>query len=267
MMETLKWVLIAGGVITLVLVYGGYFLGGRRRRNFSDTQDTALESLDDATTLSNATLDPALIERALHQRDAAQQRNAERGRVAPAERTAPALDYVAEPADLEGDRTLAWRRSDEAEEDVSVAVEEPSLTVINVMARPGQVLSGVALANAFEQRGFELGERGLYHFHHDHGCIFSIVNMVEPGPFDPAEIHALTTPGVCFFLDLPGPLRDDVAYDMMVAEAYEISKAIGADLRDGNHAPVTRTHLEETRARLIRSANARFGETGGRLIT
>ncbi|MEM6988646.1 MAG: cell division protein ZipA C-terminal FtsZ-binding domain-containing protein, partial [Pseudomonadota bacterium] len=259
---------VAGGVITLLLVYGSYFFGGRRRRSFADPQDAALKSLEDTTTLSNATVDPALIERAMHQRDASRQPTPRAAAVA-SELTEPALDYAQDDpdfADVDADNTLAWRQ-DEVSEVLPVAGEEPSLTVINVMARPGQVLSGVALANAFEARGFELGDLGLYHFNHDHGCIFSIVNMVEPGQFDPAQLHKLTTPGVCFFLQLPGPLRDDVAYDMMVAEAYEVSKAVGADLRDDNHAPVTRTHLEETRARLIRSANARFGDSGGQLIT
>lgn len=264
MMETLRWVLVAGGVVTLVLVYGSYFFGGRRRRSFADPQDAALKTLEDAATLSNATVDPSLIERALHQRDASKG-GPSRSASPQTELAEPALDYATDELTDE-DGTLAWREPD-AEGVATVESDEPALTVINVMARPGQVLSGVALANAFESRGLELGEMGLYHLNHDQGCIFSVVNMVEPGQFDPRELHALTTPGVSFFLQLPGPLRDDVAYDMMVAEAYEVSKAIGADLRDDNHAPVTRTHLEETRARLIRSANARFGDTGGQLIT
>ena len=266
-MDTLRWVLVAGGVITLVLVYGNYFFGGRRRRSYAESNDSNLYSLDDAATLSNATVDPALIEQALHQRTA-DPPAAPRGSVAPVERLEPALDYAEDTDDLDLDRTAAldWRVGEDAA-DVGSQAEEPPLVVINVMARPGQVLSGVALANAFEARGFELGDMGLYHLKHDQSCIFSVVNMVEPGQFDINQLHALTTPGVSFFLVLPGPLRDDVAYDMMVAEAYEVSKSIGADLRDENHAPVTRTHLEETRARLIRSANGRFGDTGGQLIT
>lgn len=266
-METLRWVLVAGGVITLLVVYGSYFFGGRRRRSFADPQDVALKAIEDSATLSNATVDPALIERALHQRDGTRA-STPQSTVALPEPSEPALDYVddsAEFPEIDGE-ALAWREND-VDFQPSVAGDEPTLTVINIMARPGQVLSGLALANAFEARGYELDELGLYNLNHDLGSIFSVVNMVEPGQFDPETLHSLTTPGVCFFLQLPGPLRDDVAYDMMVAEAYEVSKAIGADLRDDNHAPVTRTHLEETRARLIRSANARFGDSGGQLIT
>lgn len=264
-MDTLRWLLVVGGVVTLVLVYGNFFLGGRRRRTFSDTRDNAVQSLDEAVTLTNATVDPAVIERALHQREPDRQA-AKRQDVAPVEALEPALDYAPESDDLDATAALDWRLSED-ESAMASAADEPALTVINVMARPGQVLSGVALANAFEARGYELGDTGLYSLNHEHGGIFSVVNMVEPGQFEPESLHAMTTPGVSFFLVLPGPLRDDVAYDMMVAEAYEVSKTVGADLRDENHAPVTRTHLEETRSRLIRSANARFGDVGGQLTT
>lgn len=272
MIDTLSWVMILGGLAVLLVSYGRYFFGGRRIKNEAAEESEDLDLIDPHSTLSNVSLDPRMMERALHTRlPNGQREHSARlpeqldpifDDLSPSVEVPASDQYVDEMRDsMEPQLDPEMFDEDDAADILSPAsyANDRDITCLNVMAKPGRVLSGAALKGQFLGRGFEHGEMRIFHSRFNQQTLFSVVSMVEPGYFDLDTMDSITTPGISFFLQLPGPLRDDVAFDMMLSEAHELAQALDAELRDEHHAPLTRNALEDTRARLIRSANARYG--------
>lgn len=272
MIEIMSWVLIGGGLVVLLVSYSRYFFGGRRIKDDAREELDGEEMVDPEATLSNRAMDPLMLEQALHARLPDNQR--EHTARLPAELD-PIFDDLSPGMEVRAGEQYVNEVREEMEpqldanlfdEDDAADILSPlsyandrELTSLNVMAKPGRVLSGAALKGQFLGRGFEYGEMHIFHSRFNQQTLFSVVSLVEPGYFDIDTMDSMTTPGISFFLQLPGPLRDDVAFDMMLSEAHELAQALDAELRDEHHAPLTRNALEDTRARLIRSANARYG--------
>lgn len=281
MIETLSLTLIVSGLAVLLVSYGRYFFSARRSKSAAKDESDARELIDPQTTLSNLSLSPEMMEQALHMSlSEVQPSQAHTAYIPAAEELDPLLDELLPEMSVQPDEQYIEEIREEMREEVYeeasqhantgyIEHETPSaapsthyasdheVVSLNVVAKPGRVLSGAALKGQFLGRGFEHGEMHIFHARFDGQTLFSVVNMAEPGSFDLGTMDGMVTPGVSFFLQLPGPQRDDIAFDMMLAEAHELSQALDAELRDEHQAPLTRNSLEETRARLIRSANAR----------
>ena len=88
----------------------------------------------------------------------------------------------------------------------------------------------------------------IYHSRHEGVTVFSLVNMVEPGWFDPSSMDGFSTPGISLFLQLPGPLAGDVAFDVLVSEARELARELNAMVLDASRSTLTmqmEQHLRE----------------------
>ena len=143
-----------------------------------------------------------------------------------------------------------------ATEDIDLGVNElADVIVINVMAKPGEEISGVDLFRALTSCGFHHGDMDIFHRYEQHNgrgrLLFSVANVVEPGTFDPNNAAAFATPGVCMFLKLPGPKRALQAFDVMVDSSRKIAKLLGADMKDENHSIMTQQTFEHYRQRVM----------------
>lgn len=107
------------------------------------------------------------------------------------------------------------------------------IVTLFVAARAGMTFSGSNLIVAAEKAGLTFGDMGIFHRllpgKPQSGPVFSMANMVKPGNFDMRNIEALATPGVSFFMTLPGPLPALDAWDAMLPTAQRL-----AELLDGN---------------------------------
>jgi len=107
----------------------------------------------------------------------------------------------------------------------------------------GKSINSVALANHMF-----FGEMNIYHrMGVDNKPLFSLVNMVKPGSFDPASIHDLNTPGITLFLQLPGPSNAADAFNDMLHTAQRMSEMLEALLCDSKRQPLTESVVEEYR--------------------
>ncbi len=79
---------------------------------------------------------------------------------------------------------------------------------------------------------------------------FSIVNMVEPGSFNLEQISTFTTPGVSFFLLLPGPADPLNAFECMVETAGCLVRNLNGRLLDDAHSSVSEQTLEHCRQKI-----------------
>jgi len=121
------------------------------------------------------------------------------------------------------------------------------IITLHVVAPPNSMLPGEHLLDTFEGRGYHYGEMNIFHSMHNGATVFSIAKMVEPGYFDINNPESFETPGVTLILQLPGPVPADVAYEVLVSEAFEISNELGATVLDERRSTLTKQTVQHMR--------------------
>lgn len=110
------------------------------------------------------------------------------------------------------------------------------IVTLFVIARGDGKFSGNDIAVAAEKAGLEFGDMRIFHRpldgRPDAGPIFSMANMVKPGTFDMGSIDALQTPGLTFFMTLPGPMTALDAWDAMLPAAQRMAELLGGNVLD-----------------------------------
>lgn len=122
------------------------------------------------------------------------------------------------------------------------------IVTLHVVAAPNTVLSGEDLLSVFERRGYHFGDMNIFHSMHEGSTVFSVAKMIEPGYFDINDLESFQTPGITLILQLPGPVPADVAFAVLVSEAYEIAEELNATVLDEQHSTLTKQtvqHLKE----------------------
>jgi len=126
--------------------------------------------------------------------------------------------------------------------------------VINVLARTGEEFQGPALQRLLEACGLLYGDMDIYHRHETTDTTspvqFSVASAVEPGTFRPAEIATLSTPGISFFMSLPGPGNALQAFNFMYETAQAVVRNLGGELKDERRSVMTSQTAEHCRQRI-----------------
>lgn len=126
--------------------------------------------------------------------------------------------------------------------------------VINVLARQDKAFSGPALKKLFEACGLEHGDMDIYHRHEEADTTtpvqFSVANAVEPGTFRPQDMAGMTTPGISFFMSMPGPSNPMQAFDFMLETAQCVVRNLGGELKDERRSVMTPQTIEHCRQRV-----------------
>ena len=126
--------------------------------------------------------------------------------------------------------------------------------VINIMSRSGQQLQGEALQVALKQQGFQFGDMSLFHLYEDHEsggeCLFSLINMVQPGAFDSDNLQSLETPGVSLFMQIPKNSKALACWELMLEHAERLADALDAELMDAQRHVLSDDYIEQCRTQL-----------------
>ncbi|HGY5296022.1 TPA: cell division protein ZipA [Aeromonas salmonicida] len=121
--------------------------------------------------------------------------------------------------------------------------------VINLMARPGHDLEGATLLASLMALGFKFGKMDIFHRHEDLNgkgeVLFSMINMVKPGTFNPYRMEQFNTPGVSLFMQLPLRSNAAFAFEHMLQAADQLASDLDAMLTDMDRSPLS----DETIAR------------------
>ena len=130
------------------------------------------------------------------------------------------------------------------------------LLVINLFARSGEQFTGEELLAALRAQGLKFGEMNIFHRLDPatREIRFSVANVVEPGYFDLAEISEFVSPGLVFFLQLPGPGHPGETVEDMIQSAQAIAKSLHAESERREHEcadPADRRALPGARRRLF----------------
>jgi cell division protein ZipA len=167
------------------------------------------------------------------------------------ERVEPTFGDVPEQGELEvdplagtgeeivaGERPSRLAAADPQRPAAGVRPSQPidRIVTLFVSARSGETFSGANLIVAAEKAGLTFGDMGIFHRlmpgKPQAGPVFSMANMVKPGNFDMRHIDELRTPGVSFFLTLPGPLPALDAWDAMLPTAQRLAELLDGSVLD-----------------------------------
>jgi cell division protein ZipA len=139
--------------------------------------------------------------------------------------------------------------------------EQPEVFMLNVVARDPQGLRGDDILQILLACDLRFGDMNFFHRHEfeaGRGAIqFSVANMMQPGVFDIDNMTDMATPGLVFFLTLPGPEDMMQAYDYMLETAQAVARNLGADVLDESRSVLTRQTMEHSR-QLIRELERRL---------
>ena len=114
----------------------------------------------------------------------------------------------------------------------SAPVEE--LLVIHVLAPKGKVFAGEDLVGALRAQGLRYGDMSIFHRVEPttKAHLYSVANVLEPGTFDLADLGHMRSPGMSFFLQLPGPDDASAAFADMLQATRNVAVALGGEQRD-----------------------------------
>jgi cell division protein ZipA len=128
------------------------------------------------------------------------------------------------------------------------------IVTLFVAARPGQRLRGSDLVVAAEKAGLVFGDMNIFHRLVDGkpeaGPIFSVANMVKPGSFDLRRVHEIETPGITFFMTLPGPLAALDAWETLLPTAQRMAELLDASVLDEERNTLGRQRIAHIRDEL-----------------
>jgi cell division protein ZipA len=74
--------------------------------------------------------------------------------------------------------------------------------------------------------------------------------MMQPGVFDIDNMTDISTPGLVFFLTLPGPEDMMQAFDYMLETARAVARNLGADVLDESRSVLTRQAIDHSRQQI-----------------
>lgn len=153
-------------------------------------------------------------------------------------------DFTEQPALEFEDKAAANQHSHIG---VRQSEEYEKIIMLYLAAKSGQTISGAELALATEKVGLSYGHHNIYHrlseSSHSNEPVFSMANVVQPGYFDLSQIDSLQTPGVSFFMTLPGPVTAIQAWDTMLPIAERMAQLLDGVLLDSDRNALGRQRI------------------------
>lgn len=134
------------------------------------------------------------------------------------------------------------------------AFTEREILVMHVRAKAADGFNGSDLLQILLACDMRYGDKDILHRHEKaegKGCLqFSVANMLEPGTFNLEDINSFRTPGVTFFMTLPGPEDAIQAFECMIETANCLVKNLDASLLDEDHSTASLQVINHYRDRV-----------------
>ncbi|PID63177.1 MAG: hypothetical protein CSB44_02520 [Gammaproteobacteria bacterium] len=121
------------------------------------------------------------------------------------------------------------------------------IVTLHVVAPQDQLIPGDQLLAVLQEREYFFGDMNVFHSMHNGETVFVIAKVVEPGYFDMNDVESFNTPGISLILQLPGPVPADVAFEVLVSEAFEIADKLGAMVLDGDRSSLSNQTVQHMR--------------------
>ncbi len=142
---------------------------------------------------------------------------------------------------------------------------EPGMVAVLTVMSTGAPFAGTALMASVQAAGLHYSKVGVFHYYPDLEGVggepwFGVANVLEPGMFELEAMADIETPGVVFFMQLPGPDSALIMYERFLAVAETFAAQLGGQLCNERREPLDEAGLtalrERVRAQDALSANA-----------
>jgi len=131
---------------------------------------------------------------------------------------------------------------------------DPEVFMLNVVARDREGFRGDDILHILLACDLRFGDMNFFHRHEfeaGRGAIqFSVANMMQPGVFDIDHMGDFNTPGLVFFLTLPGPEDMIKAFDYMLETAQAVARNLDGDVLDESRSVLSKQSLEHCRQQI-----------------
>lgn len=131
---------------------------------------------------------------------------------------------------------------------------DPEVFMLNVVSRNSAGFRGEDILHILLACDLRFGDMNFFHRHEfeaGRGAIqFSVANMMQPGVFDIDNMADMNTPGLVFFLTLPGPEDMMKAFDYMLETAQAVARNLTGDVLDESRSVLTRQTMDHCRQQI-----------------
>jgi len=131
---------------------------------------------------------------------------------------------------------------------------DPEVFMLNVVARDREGFRGEDILHILLACDLRFGDMNFFHRHEfeaGRGAIqFSVANMMQPGVFDIDHMGDFNTPGLVFFLTLPGPEDMMKAFNYMLETAQAVARNLDGDVLDESRSVLSKQSLEHCRQQI-----------------
>jgi len=112
---------------------------------------------------------------------------------------------------------------------------------LRVATKGGLLLNGMDVVKTLMDAGLMHGSFQIFHRMAENSevPVYSVASLLEPGTFDLSKLENMNTPGLTFFMVLPGALDGIEVFDDMLATAREIAERTNCELLDEKGCALT----------------------------
>jgi len=132
---------------------------------------------------------------------------------------------------------------------------DPEVFMLNVVARSPDGFNGGDILHILLACDLRYGDMSFFHRYERESGLgsiqFSVANMMQPGVFDIDKMADINTPGLVFFLTLPGPEDMMQAFNYMYETAQAVARNLEGDVLDENRSVITNQVLEHSRQKIL----------------
>jgi len=120
----------------------------------------------------------------------------------------------------------------------------PQQVVLFIAAEEGKMLNGDKIKTVLPKYQLSFGDMDLFHYPvEDNGVpakLFSVANGVSPWTLDPDDLTGSETPGLSVMMQLPSPIDDRDAIEILVSTTQLIAHDLGGTLKNNNQETFSR---------------------------
>jgi len=120
----------------------------------------------------------------------------------------------------------------------------PQQVVLFIAAEEGKMLNGDKIKTVLPKYQLSFGDMDLFHYPvEDNGVpakLFSVANGVSPWTLDPDDLTGSETPGLSVMMQLPSPIDDRDAIEILVSTTQLIAHDLGGTLKNNNQEAFSR---------------------------
>ena len=126
---------------------------------------------------------------------------------------------------------------------------------LTIIARSGRRFMGPDILAQFGNVGMHLGDMQVFRYfgtgeQKADQSIFIGADILEPGVFPADDLENHTTKGVVLFMQLPGPLDGQIAFEQMLDVAQKLAKSLNGELCDLTRSTLTTQSANHLRERI-----------------